>query len=122
MTKHRGTKAQRAYEAAQPNKTDKTVSTKPVAAVENSLSEKGIRDQAIHMLLLRIHFMKTDRKIQETLVIAAVKEARELGATWQEIADAYGVSAQAAWQKYRIPSNRNASRGQPGQAQELPFD
>lgn len=30
-----------------------------------------------------------------------VKRLREDGTTWQEIADALGVSRQAAWRKYR---------------------
>lgn len=122
MTKRRGTSAQRAYEAAQPSRTDKTVSTKPVATVRNSLSDQGLTDQAVHMILLKIHFMLGERKIQAALISALVQEARQLGATWQEIADANGVSAQAAWQKYRIGSSTSASARQPGQAEELPFD
>lgn len=122
MSRQRGTNAQRAYAAAQPSKTDKTVSTKPVAAVANSLSDEGIRDQAVHMILLRIHWMEAERKIQEALMLTTVDEAREVGATWQEIGDAYGVTAQAAWQKYRVRSNPNAFGGKPGQTEELPFD
>lgn len=122
MTKQRRTSAQRAYAAAQPSKTDKTVGTKVVAPEGNSLSPEGMRDSLIHLLLLKIHFLETERKIQAASMLSLVEEARARGATWQEVGDAYGVSAQAAWQKYRPRAARDAGTGSPGEAQELPFD
>lgn len=107
---------------AVPRRSDQTVNAKSVAVEGNCLSDKGLRDQAVHMMLLKIHFSFTDARIQETLRHAQIQEARELGATWQEIGDAYGVSAQAAWQKYRARGDQPAAGRKPPQAEELPLD
>jgi hypothetical protein len=40
----------------------------------------------------------------------AVESARERGATWEDIAEAIGVSRQAIYQKYRNHSGNAASR------------
>lgn len=107
---------------AVPRRSDQAVNAKSVAAEGNRLSDKGLRDQAIHMSLLAIHFSFTDARIQEVMRETQVEEARKLGATWQEIGDAYGVSAQAAWQKYRPRGDQPAGGRKPSQTEELPLD
>jgi hypothetical protein len=53
-----------------------------------------------------IHLVRAAHQIRggaETLMAAAVQQAREAGRTWQEIGQVLGVSRQAAFQKYGKP-------------------
>lgn len=55
------------------------------------------RDDALHLLVeLTSHAAELDRRVHAT-VAAAVHH----GATWKQVADALGVSAQAAHKRYR---------------------
>ena len=47
-----------------------------------------------------------DRYFQE-VQSRAVKVLRKEGRTWQEIADAVGVTKQSAWQKWRTPAEKS---------------
>lgn len=122
MSKQRGTSAQRAYAAAQPNRSDKTVAIKQDSPKVVTISADGMTNLEIHASLIHVHRLLAERQAQEVLMRRSIEEARELGATWQEIGDALDVSAQAAWEKYRARKAFGSKGARPGQAEELPFD
>lgn len=43
----------------------------------------------------------TSIKFMEDVARQAVEAMRDLGATWQEVGDAIGVSRQAAWERFK---------------------
>lgn len=51
-------------------------------------------------LLRRIATHERRRALASTALIGTVRQARAAGATWQQIADALGMSRQAAWERF----------------------
>jgi hypothetical protein len=55
--------------------------------------------------LERLDAVRQAREALESLEAQTVTEARSVGATWSEIGALYGVSKQAAQQRFRLPHN-----------------